>query len=329
LISDAARVDLLQSVPLFAGVGEDALADVAHLLREREFGPGDRLWHEGDQADGMALIAAGRVSIALRQADDHSFKTIAMGPGETIGEIALFEGGPRSATAYAAESATLLWLSRTDFSALISQRSPSALVLRRCIAVVATERLRRQLGHLKTLIGGDGAAGTHTEPATALTELESCEPPDTAYLQRMATFRCFDARALEGFMTAGHFVRCPRGRRLVSEGARSEACYLTINGAVEKVLVRGDRRFRVGVAGPGQAFGYEGLIDGGAAPLTSITRERALLLVVARQPFERLFNGESDESQVFLEVIDRDVTASWRQALRPQARLIGRTGQAA
>jgi hypothetical protein len=50
---------------------------------------------------------------------------------------------------------------------------------------------------------------------------------------------------------------------------------------------------------------------------------------VPREPFERLFNGETDESQVFVEVIDRDATASWRQALRPQDRLIGRTGQAA
>ena len=329
MISNSARVELLKSVPLFQGVGETSLDGVAHLLRERVFGPGDLLWHEGDQADGMALIAAGQVSIALRQADDHSFKTIAMGPGETIGEIALFEGGARSATAYAAESATLLWLSRADFTALISQRSPSALVLRRCIAVVATERLRRQLGHLKTLIGGDGAAHSETEPPTAVAELDPCDPPDMAYLQRMARFRAFDALALRGFMTSGHFARCPRGCTLVTEGARSEVCYLTINGAVEKVLIRGDRRFRVGVAGPGQAFGYEGLIDGGVAPLTSITRERALLLVVPREPFERLFNGDADESQVFLEVIDRDVTASWRQALRPQARLIGRAGQAA
>jgi len=67
------------------------------------------------------------------------------------------------------------------------------------------------------------------------------------------------------------------------------------------------------------ALQYEGLIDGGVVPLTSITRERALLLVVPREPFERLFNGETDESQVFVEVIDRDATASWRQALRPQA----------
>ena len=56
-----------------------------------------------------------------------------------------------------------------------------------------------------------------------------------------------------------------------------------MNGAVEKVIVRGGRRIRVGLAGPGQAFGYESLIDGGPSPVTAATRERTLLLVLPRR----------------------------------------------
>ena len=111
------------------------------------------------------------------------------------------------------------------------------------------------------------------------------------------------------------------GRTLLAEGAPSTACYLTINGAVEKVLVRGDRRIRVGLAGPGKAFGYESLIDGRPSPLTAITRERALLLVLPREQFDRLFYGEDAGSRVFLDVIQRDLVASLRTTLRPHARL--------
>jgi CRP-like cAMP-binding protein len=71
----------------------------------------------------------------------------------------------------------------------------------------------------------------------------------------------------------------------------------------------------------GQAFGYEGLIDGGLSPLTAVTRERTLLLVLPRVAFERLFNGEESESHVFLDAINRDLMAALRQALCPQARL--------
>ena len=77
----------------------------------------------------------------------------------------------------------------------------------------------------------------------------------------------------------------------------------------------------MGLAGPGQAFGYENLIDGQPAPTTATTRERTLLLVLPQEAFKRLFYGETAGSHVFIDVINRDAIASLRQALRPQARL--------
>jgi CRP-like cAMP-binding protein len=94
-----------------------------------------------------------------------------------------------------------------------------------------------------------------------------------------------------------------------------------MNGAVEQVIIRGGRRIRVGLAGPGQAFAYESLIDGGQAPMTATTRERTLLLVLPRASFERLFHGDTAGSHVFLDVINRHLMATLRQVVRPQARL--------
>jgi CRP-like cAMP-binding protein len=137
----------------------------------------------------------------------------------------------------------------------------------------------------------------------------------------MATFHDFDSLALWGFLTSGKYVQCPPGRTLVAEGEPSAAYYLTINGAVEKVLVRGDRRIRVGLAGPGMAFGYESLIDGLPSPVAAVSRERALLLVLQRDVFDQLFHKEDAVSRVFLEAIQRDLLATLRRTLRPYARL--------
>ena len=305
----------LSSVPLFEGIPEAELAELAQVLRRRDVPAGEILWREGDEAAAMLMVVDGQVAVSLRLPGERSVEVAGVGPGELLGEIPLLDGGRHSASAHVTEAARLLSLSRADFAALVSRRHPTAFALKRRIAHVACGRLRRQLANLARSLGGEPAV------APALPDLEFSRAPDSRYVRRLANFRAFDSLALWGFLTAGRFARCPPRRTLVAEGAASPAFYLTINGAVEKVIVRGGRRIRAGFAGPGQAFGYEGLIDGGPAPVTATTRERALLLVLPQAAFERLFNGEQPDSHVFLDVILRDLMGSLRQALRPHARL--------
>jgi CRP-like cAMP-binding protein len=219
------------------------------------------------------------------------------------------------------ETATLLVLGRMDFLALLAGRRPSAFALRRRLASLSTARLRNQLRHLARSLGGETAGPSPVDAERTLAELEERGAPDSRYVRRMASFHNFDPVALWGFLTSGRYVWCPPGRTLLAEGSSSPAYYLTINGAVEKVLVRGDWRIRVGLAGPGRAFGYESLIDGRPSPLTATARERALLLVVPRAPFEQLFNGEDAVSRGLLDVIQRDLMVSLRETFRPCARL--------
>jgi CRP-like cAMP-binding protein len=314
-------VAFLASVPLLEGLPEAELADLATMMRRRDVPAGHVLWREGDEALGMALVADGRVSVTLSLPGDRAVEVATLGTGEVLGEMPLLDGGRHSATARAIEPATLLSLSRADFAALVSRRHPTAFTLKRRIAGVACARLRAQLATLAASLGADAAAAEPRPADAPPAELEFCGPPDSGYVRRLATFRAFDSLALWGFLTAGRFARCPAGRTVVPEGAESTACYLTINGAVEKAIVRGGRRIRVGLAGPGLAFGYETLIDGGPAPVTATTRERTLMLVLPQEAFARLFHGEEAGSHVFLDVIHRDLIAALRQAQRPHARL--------
>jgi CRP/FNR family transcriptional regulator, cyclic AMP receptor protein len=317
-MSDAA---FLATVPLLAGTPDDELAELAQVMRRRQAAAGDVLWREGDAAQEMLLVVDGRVTVELRLPGDRAVEVTTLGPGEVLGEVPLLDGGEHSATARVSEPATLLSLSRTDFAALVSRRHPTAFALKRRIAAVACTRLRVQLAALAASLEAgshNGAAPVELPPPA---ELEPSGPPHHAYVRRLASFHAFDSLALWGFLTAGTYARCPAGRTLIAEGAPSDACYVTMNGAVEKVIVRGGRRIRVGLCGPGQAFGYEHLIDGEPSPVTAITRERTLLLVLPQVAFARLFGDETAGSHVFLDVIHRDLMAALRQALRPHARL--------
>jgi CRP-like cAMP-binding protein len=317
-MSEREIVDFLATVPLLEGQAESDLVELSRVMRRRTVRDGEILWRQGDVAREVLLVVDGAVSILLQQPGDRTVEIARVGPGQMLGEIALLDGRRRAMSARVTETGTVLVLGRSEFAALLVGWHPAAFSLRRRLAALPAARLRDQLRHLAASLGGE-APGPPAEAAAP--ELEQCRPPDSRYVRRMATFHDFDPLALWGFLTSGTYVRCPPGRTLVAEGMPSTAYYLTINGAVEKVLVRGDQRIRVGLAGPGLAFGYESLIDGHPSPVTAITRERAILLILRRDVFDRLFTSEDAVSRVFLEAIHRDLLATLQQTLRPCARL--------
>jgi CRP-like cAMP-binding protein len=318
-MSDGDVVGFLATVALLEGRDEADLAQLARVMRRRTVPAGETLWRQGDDARELVFIVDGAVSASLHLPGDRTVEIGRAGRGDVVGEIGLLDGGGHSMSVRVTETATLLALGRLDFQALVAGQHPSAFALKRRLTSLLAARLRVQLGHLAGSLGDEPPAAP--APDAALADLERCGPPDSRYVRRMTAFHDFDPLALWGFLTSGTYVRCPPGRTLLAEGEPSPAYYLTINGAIEKVLVRGDRRIRVGLAGPGRAFGYEGLIDGEPSPVTAITRERAVLLVIPRELFEQLFGGEDAISRGFLDVIQKDLISTLKETLRPYARL--------
>jgi CRP-like cAMP-binding protein len=320
-MSDRETVEFLAAVPLFEGQPEEDLVQLARVMRRRTLRQGHIVWRQGDDAREMLVIVEGWLSALLDVPGDRAVEIARAGPGETVGEIGLLGDDGRATSMRVAETATVLALGRLDLAALVAGQHPSAFRLRRALALLLTARVRNQLRHLAGSLGGEIAGPAAEAAHDEYAHLESCAAPDSRYVRRMAIFRDFEPVALWGFLTSGSYVMCPRGRLLLSEGAPSPAYYLTINGAVEQLLVRGDRRIRVSLAGPGKAFGYEGLIDGGPSPVTAIARERALLLVVPRDLFGRLFHGEDAVARGLLDAIQKDQLTTLRETVRPFTRL--------
>lgn len=309
----------LSSVALFEGRSDTDLAELARVVRRRAVPAGARVWRQGDDARELLLVAEGTLASSLHVPGGRVVEMSRAVRGDVVGEIALLDGGTHTMTVDAVEDATVLALGRQDFAALLAGQDAPTFALKRRLTAVLTARYRNQLRHLADSLGGGAVASAGERPAPG--ELEATGPPDSGYLRRMGTFRDLDGLALWGFLTSGSYIRCPRGRMLIAEGDPATACYLTINGAVEKVLVRGDRRIRVGLSGPGRAFGYASLIDGEPSPVTAITRERSLLLVLPEGPFRQLYTGQDAVSRVFVDVLQRELVSMLRETLRPHARL--------
>jgi CRP-like cAMP-binding protein len=85
--------ELLRGVPLFSGLDDDELSRVASEFRERSFGEGDRIAIEGAEGLTFFVIEEGEVSIVAQ-----GVEVARLGPGDHLGEIALIDKGPRTAT---------------------------------------------------------------------------------------------------------------------------------------------------------------------------------------------------------------------------------------
>jgi CRP/FNR family cyclic AMP-dependent transcriptional regulator len=313
--------DELGRIPLLAGMPEAELSELAWAVRRRDLRAGEVLWRQGEEAEEMVFVAEGAVSLSVSLPGRRTVDVATARAGEVLGEVALIDGGLRTLTATATERTRLLIVTRADFAVLVSRRHPTAFALKRRLAEIACARIRGEISALGSALAEEARGGPPHEAPEPFADLEDRRAPDSRYIRRLANFHAFDPLALWGILTAGRYAFCPAGSTLIAEGTSSPACCLVINGAVEKVIVRGARRIRVGLAGPGHALAYETLIDGGPSTTTAITRERALLLLLPQPAFARLFGHETAGSHAFLDVILRDLTAALRQVMRPQAHL--------
>jgi CRP-like cAMP-binding protein len=108
------RLEILRGVPLFADLDERSLQAVAVLAREEQHAAGDILMLEGEPGEAFSVILDGTVRI------DRGGRTIrSLAAGGFLGEIALVERRPRTATATAVSDVTLLVLHQHEFDRLL------------------------------------------------------------------------------------------------------------------------------------------------------------------------------------------------------------------
>src|SRR5579872_4147923 len=141
------RSETLTRVPIFSGLSEAERSFLAQRTVPRRFSAGETVFAEGEPCAGLFVVESGHVRIFKTSAGGREQVLSVDGPGSSVAELPVFDGGNYPASVAAVEDATLLFVSKQDFQALcLAHPQVSLKVLR-----VVGARLRRLVGIIEEL----------------------------------------------------------------------------------------------------------------------------------------------------------------------------------
>ena len=142
---------ILKQVPMFHDLKKGELKEFQRIIHQRKFKDGEVIFYEGEPGLGMYIIESGAIKI-YKDYDTRFREELAMlHVGDFVGEMALLDESPRSATAVADGETHLIGLFRPDFFDLIERkpRLGNKILLR--LAQMIAERLRLSNEELQLL----------------------------------------------------------------------------------------------------------------------------------------------------------------------------------
>jgi CRP-like cAMP-binding protein len=111
--------ELLGNTDLFADLDRSALLSLGERALERRYKKGQIIFHQGDLGDTLYVLAEGTVKVFVTSEHGDEMVLATLHPPDTLGELAVIDGGPRSASAETLEPATLLALTRPTLLELL------------------------------------------------------------------------------------------------------------------------------------------------------------------------------------------------------------------
>ena len=174
----------IRDLPLLARLPDEDLKALASRGRVRRFNAGTTIFHEGDPGDAIYVVVDGRMRMSRLSGSGTEATLAIIGAGDCTGELSLFDGRPRSATATAMSATRAFVVSRDDFVNWVTERPAAALALLETLSLrirrtneIVTDLVfldlpHRLAKHLLTLAASHSDSGTAKRPRLQVTQAE-------------------------------------------------------------------------------------------------------------------------------------------------------------
>ena len=137
----------LRQTPLFSALTDQQFAFLRNHIVERHFSSGEQVFGEGEPCTGLFVVQSGNVRIYKNSPSGREQTLSIEGPGGTVAELPVFDGGPFPASVQAITEASMLFVTKQGFHALCMKYPEVTL---KVLAVVGS-RLRRLVGIIEEL----------------------------------------------------------------------------------------------------------------------------------------------------------------------------------
>lgn len=133
--SQSTRIQALKKVTLLADLTDRDLEFLASAALPRRCVAGELIFNEGDPCEGLFVVESGTVRVFKISASGREQVLTLQGPGQSIAELPVFDGGNYPASAAAMTDATLLLIHKRDFQALCLSHPEVALKVLRAVSL--------------------------------------------------------------------------------------------------------------------------------------------------------------------------------------------------
>ena len=253
---DQQKKDLLHeivSIPVFKGLDQNLLNEIARYLEHIVLDAGDYLLHQNIETDAMYFVVQGSLYARTTGPDGEEVVLGKIGPGDPVGEIHILNSGAPMADVIAQEKTELLKLSKKSLET-IAEKKPQAIDK---IYEIAGNRLLRD--HL----------------AAILPEI----------------FGPLDRQIITDIQKQAEWIHLPLGDTLFREGDPGDSLYLVIMGRLRVVTDQNGKEKIIGEAAQGECIGEMAIITSEPRLATVYAIRDCELIRFSKELFEKLLDA--------------------------------------
>ncbi len=135
-------IDVLRECLIFHKLSRRELKKTANIIYERKYAAGEHLFEKGQPGAAMFIIKKGRIKVVATDRDGEEMEFATLEPGDFLGELALLDDSPRSASARSVENTEALAFFREDLYRLLDTNPEIASKIFKELAIIIGQRLK-------------------------------------------------------------------------------------------------------------------------------------------------------------------------------------------